>query len=145
MITIYVLPVCLVLWLWFGERIKALIRRRFATNQRAVPMLPEYVKAERKKLSDLAIDENAFIYFTDVAVNRKGKTFVDLAAKIGSESGFSTIEVQMRKGGCILILPKQPMSFTFTPRRLYPFSAYIPVIQILQTGSNASTAGGVEQ
>jgi hypothetical protein len=126
-------PVCVLLSLWWGKQIKAKLRRRVVSFARPVEMPPRYVKREPRKLSEVPADQVAFVDFMDVTVDRKGRTFVDLDARVYEKPTYSSVRVLVTKDGCSLTLPKRPSSpMTFTPRRLYSFTAYLPVTRIVE-------------
>ena len=135
-----VLPSILLLvgfWAWLRRRELAGLVRRFASGKQAAHMPVDFLKPERRKLSELAPGEIACIDFSDVSVDLSGKTYVELNARVYEEPQMHTVTVREMDGGYILLIPKGRRDRRmFTPRRLYTSIAYAPVIQIVEDESD---------
>jgi hypothetical protein len=140
LICVEVVPSSLLLlgfWAWLRWRERSGLAKRTASGQQAAHMPVDFLKPERRKLSELAPGATAFIDFTDVSVDLSGKTYVELDARVYEESHMHTVIVREMDGGYILLIPKgRRDGRMFTPRRLYTSIAHAPVIQIIEDESD---------
>lgn len=132
-----VLPTSLLLfglWAWSRRQRRTGVAKGVTGGKQAAHMPVEFLKPERRKLSELAPGATACIDFSDVAVDLSGKTYIDIDSKLFAEPHRSTVTVREMDGGYILSIPKgrrDPM--LFTPRRLLTsIASYAPVIQIVE-------------
>ena len=99
----------------------------------AAHMPLDYLKPEPRKLKEVPLGETVWISFTDVQVDKRGRTFVDANARVHEEQLGSHVKVRLEKNGAIVTLPTVKR-FEYTPGRLYSYmtTSYLPVIEILQ-------------
>jgi hypothetical protein len=95
-----------------------------------------YLKPRERRLRQLAFGETGTIRFVAVAVDLRGKAWVDYDAELLDEdkNDHITVDVRLEKGGCVLILPppggKIPTRFSEHPLDSLN-TPYLPVIELI--------------
>jgi SpoVK/Ycf46/Vps4 family AAA+-type ATPase len=130
--TVVCLGVLLGMIAWYYRKGWIRIPMKKADRNKAVAMPSGYVRPPQRKLRTVPKDETVYILFTDVAVDRKGATFVYLDAKVEAGPGYMNVKVRIMAGGCALILPKRRAPFKFTRSSTQLSDGYMPVLQILE-------------
>jgi hypothetical protein len=94
----------------------------------------DFLKPERRKLSELAPGATGSVDFSAIAVDLSGKTYIDLDSRVYEEPHSNMVTVKEMNGGYIRSIPKRPRDpMLFTPRRrLTSIANYAPVIQIAE-------------
>jgi hypothetical protein len=118
-------------------------RRNLFRLKPAIQMPKEYVKGRERHLRNLAFGETGTIFHSTVAVDLKGNTWVEYDATLLEEIRyFSTVDVRLEKGGCVLLLRRLADNeiTPFQERRIDRSSTtYLPVIalEIHSAGNSA--------
>jgi hypothetical protein len=119
-------------FLFLRHRIRPL-RRGLLRRKPAVQMPKAYLRPRERRLRQLTFGETGAINRSDVAVDLNGKTWVEYDARLRDRDRYSTVEVRLEKGGCVLILPPpdEKIPIQFSEHRLYSsITTYLPVIAV---------------
>jgi hypothetical protein len=122
-------------WRRYRQRLKEKRTHPDMEFDRAVQMPTAYVKRGKRFLKDVPDLETVVINFTDITVDPKGRTFVDLDAEVLREHTLVTVSVRMEREGCILTMAANPKWRTLqfrTGELLKAIKTYTPVIQIIE-------------
>jgi hypothetical protein len=98
----------------------------------AATMSPEFVERPPRKLKEIASGEEIYISVAYIAVDEKGRTFVDLDAPTTTEPGIAAVKVKPVDGGYWLWMFKPgSLNMTFKKRQLL-IGKYEAVIKIFE-------------
>lgn len=119
-------------WAWSRRQVRTGLPRGITCGKQAAHMPVDFLKPERRKLSELSPGATAYIDLSGVAVDLSGSTYVELDSRVYEEPHNNTVRVREMDGGYILSIPKgRRDTIRFTPGRLFTSIArYAPVIQI---------------
>lgn len=109
--------------------------KRGSVQTNAVIMPVSFLKPPPSKLHQFDAGMPLYIHFTDVAVDIRGRTWVETEATTTSEPRFGSVKVELKcDGSYILTLPTDvEPKFEFIPKALSPLIArYAPVSEIKQ-------------
>ena len=92
-------------------------------------MPADRIEPPTRSLSDLALNETAFVAFLNVHVDADGATYLDKDAPVGPEPTALSFAVVKRSDGYHLTLSEQPIRFKPSPIRNR--AKVVPVIELI--------------